>query len=282
LADTTTAAPSTDTAAPPPASTEQTPAWTGPEWLKDLPDEVKADKSLHKYTSLESATRGLINAQRMIGMDKVPRPRGDFDPTNSDWAAFLDAAGRPKTPDEYQFPEAKLPEGIPYDEGMEAKFKTVAHQMGLNGKQAAALRDMYVATMTESFEQSQLLFKQSRDEAEQALQKELGQAYEPTVNAAKVALNEYADPKFVKWLDDNGLGNHPEIVRIFGKIGKEVLGDTKLKTNNASDIKAPADWKVEADAYRVEHWGALSDKAHPDHKRHSDALWKMMQRAYPE
>ena len=282
MENTPVAAPVTaDTAAPPPAA-PQTPAWTGHDWLKDLPDEVRSDKSLHKYSNVESAARGLINAQRMIGMDKVPRPRGDFDPANPDWQAFLDAAGRPKSPEEYQFEEAKLPDGVEYSKELEGKFRAVSYQMGLNGKQAGALRDMYVAAIAEATQQAQLSFKQSRDEAEGELKRELGEAFEPTVNASKAALKEYADDRFVKWLDDNGLGNHPELVRVFGKIGKELIGDSKLKTPNEATFNTPADYKRQADEFRVKYSDALFNQMHPEHKMRSDELWKLTQKAFGE
>lgn|SRR5574341_200682 len=270
-----------DTGAPPPAAA-QTPAYDGPEWLKAFPDDVRSDKSLHKYTSAESAARGLINAQRLIGMDKVPKPRGEFDPANSDWQAFLDAAGRPKSHEDYKFDEAKLPDGLDYDKGLEDKFRGVFHAAGLNGKQAQMLRDAFIAYQGDAFTQGQTEYKQSRDDAQAALQKELGQAYEPTLNAAKAALKEYADEKFVGWLEQSGLGNHPEIVRVFGKIGKEVLGETKLKAFNAQAAMSPMEMREQIEAFRSANSAALYDRGHPDNARLVAELTRMTERAYSE
>ena len=112
MTDQTTVPGTPDTTVPPPANAQipdqQVPAFDGPEWLARFPDDVKTDRSLWKYSNDESAVRGLINAQRLIGADKVAKPKGDFDPANPDWGAFLEAAGRPKSADEYKFGEAKL------------------------------------------------------------------------------------------------------------------------------------------------------------------------------
>lgn len=276
-----------DTGAPPPAAPAQTPApqapaFDGPEWLSKYPDDVKNDRALWKYQNDEAATRALISAQRMIGMEKVPRPKGDFDPSNKDWEPWLDAMGRPKTADEYKFEPAKLPEGLPYDEALEGKFKTAAHMAGLTNKQAHMLRDMFAAYQAESYTSAQTEYKATREQSEQELQRELGSAYEPYVKAAKVALNEYADPKFIAWLEQSGLGNHPEMIRIFGKIGKETLGDTKLQQGSADSMKTPGDWKREAEAFQAANGHILYSHNHPERAAKHAELTRLFQLAFPD
>lgn len=282
-----TAAPvTTDTAAPPPADTTQTPApaapaYEGPEWLAKYSDDVKNERALWKYQNDEAATRALISAQRLIGLEKVPRPKGEFDPSNPDWGSFLDAMGRPKSADEYKFEEAKLPEGVTYDTNLEGKFKSVAHMAGLNGKQAAMMRDMFVAYQSETIGAAQTEYKQSREAATAELQKELGSAYEPYVNAAKTALKEYADEKFVGFLEESGLGNHPEMVRIFGKIGKETLGETKLKSGSPEQFNTPGDFRRQAEAFQAANAHILYSHGHPEQASKHAEWTRLMQLAYP-
>jgi len=269
-----------DTVAP--VAAPAAPAFAGPEWLTKFPDEVRTDQSLWKYTSEESAARGLINAQRLIGAEKIAKPKGDFDLTNADWQAYLDAGGRPKTAAEYAFPEAKLPEGMEYDKGLEEKFKGVFHAAGLNAKQAQILRDAFVANQGEGFSAAQLAYKQSRDDASAQLQTELGGEYAPTINASKAGLKHFADEQFVTWLNENGLGNHPEMVRTFGKIGKELLGETKLRAFSEQQAMSPEQMRSQIGKFRTEHQSALFDRSHPDNERLSKELWEMTQLAFPE
>lgn len=257
-------------------------AFEGPEWLTKFPDDVKTDKSLWKYTSEESAARGLINAQRMIGMEKIAKPKGDFDLTNPDWQAYLDVGGRPKSAEEYKFPEAKLPEGMEYDSGLEDKFKSVFHGAGLNPKQAQMLRDAFVAHQGEGFTSAQLAYKQSRDEASVQLQKEMGAEYEPTVNAAKAGMKEFMSENLVKRLDETGFGNDPEMVRTFSRIGKELLGETKLKALNEQAQMSTEQLRDQIGKFRVQNETALFDRSHPDNERLTKELTQMTQLAFPE
>lgn len=287
MSDTDTPAPAiADTAAPPPAPVQtpapQAPAFDGPEWLAQYPDDVKADRSLWKYSNGEAATRALISAQRMIGMEKVPRPKGEFDPSNKDWEPWLNAMGRPASADEYKFDEAKLPEGLAYDKALEGKFKDMAHLAGLTNKQAAMVRDMFAAYQVDSYTGAQTEYSNKRAEAEAELQKELGSAYEPYVNASKAALKQYASPAFVAMLEESGLGNHPEMIRVFGKIGKETLGDTQLQGRSSDAFKSPADWAREASAYQAANSAALYTAGHPDQARVHAEWTRLMNLAYPE
>jgi hypothetical protein len=276
-----TAAPvATDNAAPPPAAPAQTTAHPA-DWRATLPDDIRNEPTLSKFTDMGAFAKSYVNLEKMLGSEKVPKPKGDFDPTSTEWQMYLDAGGRPKTADEYKFEEAKLPDGMNYDANLEGKFKSVAHMAGLNGKQAAMMRDMFVAYQAETFNSARTEYSQSREQATAELQKELGSAYEPYVNAAKVALKEFADPKFVEFLEQSGLGNHPELIRIFGKIGRETLGETKLKTNGPSDFSSPGDYQKQAGEFRSKYQDALFNNMHPDHKLRTDEYTSLMQKAFP-
>ena len=252
------------------------------DWRASLPEDMRNSPSLAKFSEIPALAGAYVNLERMLGTEKVPRPKGDFDPQNPDWGMFLDAAGRPKSADEYKFGEAKLPDGMEYDKGLEDKFKPIFHMAGLNQKQADMLREAFIAYQGEGFTKYQTEYKTSIETATAELQKELGSAYEPTVNAAKVALKEYADEKFVKWLDDSGMGNHPEIVRIFGKIGKETLGDTKLRTTDPGAFNAPGDWQKQAMAFQAENAHILYTHGHPLQAQKHAEWTRLMQLAYPD
>lgn len=279
--DTQNAAPAiADNAALQPAAPAQT---TAPaDWRTNLPDDIKDNPTLSKFTDMGAFAKSYINLEKMLGVEKVPRPKGEFDPASTEWQMYLDAGGRPKSAAEYKFEEAKLPDGLPYDSALEGKFKDVAHMAGLNNKQATILRDMFAAYQAEAFTASQTQYKQSIEEATAKLQKDLGDTYEPTLRAAATVMDQYAKPELREFLNQSGVGNHPALVEFLGKIGKEILGETSLKTNAQSAAKAPADWAKAANEYRSVHAAALFDNTHVDHKMRSAELAAMMQKAFPE
>lgn len=275
-----TAAPATDTAADPavvtPAAVPTPPAAVA-DWKAALPEDVRADPGLQKYTSIEALAKGYLNVQKMIGSEKVPVPK-----TEDDWARWYDAAGRPKEPGGYEFKEVQLPEGMNYNTELEGAFKSVAHQAGLNVQQAQALRDWFAAQQGEAFSTDSRAAIEARNTAEAALKRELGNAYDGYVSAAKAALAEYTSPDFVAFLDKSGLGNHPELVKAFGRIGRETLGETKLKSAGVAVEPTAAELDVKIADFRSSHRGALYDKTHPDHARLTAELTRLYSTRFPD
>ena len=61
------------------------------EFLKTLPKDLQNNPSLGRYSSTESLARAYLNAERMIGTEKVPIPKDDAD--QEAWDRFYAAAG---------------------------------------------------------------------------------------------------------------------------------------------------------------------------------------------
>jgi hypothetical protein len=58
--------------------------------------------------------------------------------------------------------------------------------------------------------------------------KELGgEALNANLATAKAALNKFGSPELTKLLDESRLGNHPEVIRLFHRVGK-AIGDDSL------------------------------------------------------
>lgn len=285
MTDQTTVPGTPDTTVPPPANAQipdqQVPAFDGPEWLARFPDDVKTDRSLWKYSNDESAVRGLINAQRLIGADKVAKPKGDFDPANPDWGAFLEAAGRPKSADEYKFGEAKLPDGMSYDSGLEDKFKPVAHALGLNARQAQGLRDFLIAHNVEAYQSATKEGEADTTARREALRQELGSAYDSWVKASEVAQSEFMSDALLAKINAAGLTRDPEWIRALGKIGKSIIGEEKLKTQGVGSEKTPAQWQAAANDFRAANADALFNSAHPLHQQKARELQVMMEMGFP-
>lgn len=125
--------------------------------------------------------------------------------------------------------ELKLPEGVEVDSEMLGAFKTMAKEANLNGEAAQKVVDIYVTAQqaaqrkaTESWTQTQ---KQWVEEIQN--DKELGGA---NAKAAAIvtekAVKALVSPELSKFLDQSGLGNHPEMARLFHRLGKMMKEDT--------------------------------------------------------
>jgi hypothetical protein len=87
--------------------------------------------SRYKESGTEGLARAYLNAEKLIGAEKVPIPK---DPNDAEaWERYYKAGGRPDDPAKYEFqkPE-KMPDGTIYDENMETWWRQSAHEAGLS------------------------------------------------------------------------------------------------------------------------------------------------------
>ena len=101
-------------------------------WKEAIPEELRNDPNIAKFTELESLAKSYVNATRMIGQDKVAVPNNNS--TEDQWNEVYDKLGRPESADKYQL-DVKS-DAVPLDESAIKSFAENAHQLGLNNKQA--------------------------------------------------------------------------------------------------------------------------------------------------
>lgn len=125
--------------------------------------------------------------------------------------------------------ELKVPEGSQLDASYVEKIASYAKEQGLSNEQAQALleRDSaaladYVKAQHETLEKQQVEWKQQVE-----LDKEIGgQAHRQNVELAHRVLKRFGSEAFLDQLDSTGLGNHPELLRVFVRIGKQMGEDS--------------------------------------------------------
>jgi hypothetical protein len=127
----------------------------------------------------------------------------------------------------------KLPEGFKSEDIGEAV--TLAKDLGLTQEQAQKLID-YETKQVEEAKKADAEKKKSYEEGKQKMRqtwydqvikdKEIGgdkfKEALPIINKARVA---FATPELTSFLETTGLGNHPELVKLFYQIGKRISED---------------------------------------------------------
>lgn len=248
----------------PPITPPVTPPVSPPstDWRSSLPDDVKAHPTMSKFTTIEGLAKSYVNLESQLGADKIVIPKdGDAD----GWAKAFDALGRPKEAAAYDFKTLELPAGMEYDKGLEDKFRPVAHNLGLSQKQAQGMRDWFAAQQGEAFTGATQQHAQEREAATNELKRELGAAYDGTAKAAEAALLQFAGKDVVDTMKKNGLINDPFMIKVFGKIGRETLGEDKLKDSGALTDDAPEQLQGKITEFRAKHSAALYDNMHVEH-----------------
>lgn len=143
-------------------------------------------------------------------------------------------------PEQYEF---KAPEGAELDTEAVAAFEPIAKELNLTNEQAQKLVDLYGTRLTQQVEAQQQAWQKQLDTwvSEVKSDKEIGgKAFDQNVDHAKAALTKFGTPELKQALDATGFGNHPELVRVFARIGKTMAEDNFVQANAAAGGKKTA------------------------------------------
>lgn len=135
--------------------------------------------------------------------------------------------------------ELKLPEGSQLSADRLEKISQYAKEKGLSQEAAQGLVEEETAAVNEFHSASiQSYQKQISSWAEETKKDpEIGgQNYEATIKLAQSGMKQVASPKLIELMDTVGFGNHPEVIRMFAKIGSAMQND-KLVRGNLSAVK---------------------------------------------
>lgn len=121
-----------------------------------------------------------------------------------------------------------MPEGIELDTELAGELKTFAKEHGLNQDQAQKIADMGAQMLQKQQDAFNGLRKdweaQSRQDQEFG-----GDKFEQNLATMNKVLGHFATPEFVQFLEESGLGQHPEMLRVWHRVAQAVDED-KLVT----------------------------------------------------
>lgn len=144
---------------------------------------------------------------------------------------------KPAVPEQYEF---KPPEGVEFDEATIGVYAEAAREAGLS-QQAADIVLNKIAPHLAQQQAARLAearndwARQSRADAEFG-----GGKLDENLAVAKKAVEALASPDLKTLLEQSGLGNHPEIIRLFYRAGRSLSQDAfvggKAAQMNAQSI----------------------------------------------
>ncbi|MGF7480908.1 peptidase [Providencia sp. SP181] len=172
-----------------------------------------------------------------------PAPAGT-EPSKTDDKANPEPKGDDKrpvsaAPEKYEFTAG---EGQELDKEAVAAFEPIARELGLSNEQAQKIVDVYGSTIMPQ------LVKQQADEwqkqvtgwAETVNADKEGLGSTESIGNAQKALDQFGSPELKSYLVETGLGNHPELVRVFSKIGK-AMSEDGFVSGSSENARSAAD-----------------------------------------
>lgn len=245
-----------------PSGTESLTSIEFPEnWKEGIPEEVRASAALERIKTVPDLAQSYVNAQRLVGMDKLPIPKeGDTDAFNT----VYDRLGRPSDPTGY---EISVPEGMERDEAFEAGAREAFHAAGLNPSQVQAITGFWHDYVASQAEAGSAATEAAVAADKDALKKEWGPAYDKNLAIAQKAAQAFGDEEAMAALE--GQVGYSGIMKMFQKIG-EGMGEDSFEGEGGNDDFAitPAQAKTQWGDLQldVNFMAALLDNKHVGHK----------------
>jgi len=226
---------------------------SGNEFLNMIPEELREHPSISPIKDVENLARSYVNAQRLIGADKIAVP---VNPTDEDLDRIYDRLGRPETPKDYSFDV----DGSVITEELATDYADVAHKLRLTPDQAKGVLDYYRSSVEQSGEQSLELAEAAKEQTVESLRSEWGRAFDQKVEAAAKTAQEFADPEMfnITLADGSKLGDNAEFIKAFAKIAdfrQSVTSEDTVAEMSQSNVMTPATAQAEIDAI-------MNDKSH--------------------
>ncbi|EAA9058593.1 peptidase [Salmonella enterica] len=135
-------------------------------------------------------------------------------------------------PEKYEFQAA---EGVELDTEALKDFEPVARDLNLTNEQAQKLVDAYPKILAGVQQRQAEAWQQTTEQwaADVKADKEIGgDKLTSNLSAAQRALDQFGTPELKEYLNTTGLGNHPDLVKTFVKIGKAMSEDGMVSGGN--------------------------------------------------
>ena len=164
-----------------------------------------------------------------------------------------DGEGENAIPEKYEF---EPPEGVEVDASKIESFGETAKELGLSQKQFQQLVEYDMERNASALKDMSTQFSERINHwaEETKADKELGgESLDENLGLAKQAIDTFGSPQLAKLIDapsaDNpdglGLGNHPEVIRLFYRVGRAisesdlVTGDNKIEGRDSLEKMYP-------------------------------------------
>ena len=141
--------------------------------------------------------------------------------------------GKPQgAPEKYEF---ATPEGMQFDDAVVGAFGEVAKDLNLSQEAAQKILDKVGPVM--AAQQNEALQAASTEWAEASkTDKEFGgDKLNENLAVAKKAMDQFASPELRALLNESALGNNPEVIRMFYRVGKAISEDGFVVGGNAKN-----------------------------------------------
>lgn len=237
------------------------------DWRASLPDDIKGDPSLVDLKDVPAMARSYINAQKLIGVDKIPKPTDKWG--DAEWGSFYKSIGAPDKPELYEIPkDVKLADGLELDKEQLSEWQKEFAAAGLTKRQADRLLKKFYDRANGEFTGTQTKRQSDFAAAQALLKQEYGGEYDANVDIGKAVLRKYGSEGLTQKLIASGLGSDPDLIKMFVALGKATMDDRAVGAGDGLQVKGQTQAQLELNKLKgdVEFQTILQTREHPGHK----------------
>lgn len=249
------------------------------KWRDVIPTEFKDHASLKMIPDVPTLVKNYINAQKMVGADKIPVPTQHA--TDEDWKGVFQKLGLPAEAKDYNL---KLPEGVNADSAFMKGFKEFAYKSNILPKQAEGLLSWYEGQIKSQSGEVQAHADTQRAAGITALRQEWGNAFDTKVLAAQVAFKEFGDEDARVFLNESKLAESPQLLKMFARIGETMNEDVVRGgvPRGDSSLMDPAAAKKAIGVVMGNHEHPYFNKNHANHATAVKEMADLNAQAFPQ
>jgi hypothetical protein len=252
--------------------------FTAPSWMEGLEvdAELAGDPSLKAIQDVPSLIKSYVHAQKKMGMDKAVLPTKDS--SNEEWMSLYHKLGLPTEFDNYG---VEAGEDAATSEEFVNEFAKTAFENNILPQQAQSLLKF---VNEQANTQANLLQEQQQEALSNginAIKEEWGDAFDENVHKAKLAVKEFGGEELSKYLNETGMGNDPQLIKAFSKIGKEFFKEDNFAGGEKpAYAMSPSEAQEKIGKIQGDYNGPYYNSMNPDHKRVVAEVNKLFQIAH--
>lgn len=248
------------------------------DWRSGLDPEIKDHPCLKDFKSEKEVAKAYVNAQHLIGVEKLPIPPKNAKPEVRE--KFLNEAfdrlGRPKEAKDYKIPEVK---GLKIDQAKVDTFKQLAHKLGLLPHQLEGLYNYQISEVMNASKLHSENTQKQINEVTAQLKNEWGEAFDAKLAKAEKVVDTFASDEEKAYLIQSGFNRDPRIIKMLNRIGEAISEDSFVK-NGGEATMTPKE--ALAEIAKIDANPAFLQAQHPEHKALVTRRQELYAMAYPK
>lgn len=256
-------------------------------FAEQLPEKYRNDPNFRDIKSIDGILDGYVNAQKLVGADKIALPKDGDEQAFSD---FYNKLGRPETADKYNI--GKRADGSDYgeqDKAFQSKILPVLHKAGLTQKQFDAIRPAWDAMAAEAAGAGTKAAETYAAQQVESLKTEWGAAFDDNMSDAQAAIQHLGNEDLIKELnivkDGKATGDNAQLLKVMAKIGKQMREDGVIGRGGEAQGGAltpdQARDAIKGKRADKDFMAKYGSKDHPEHAQAVQEMTKLYEFAYP-